>query len=65
MSKKLINKMIDNYNEENLKSLDKHISENKNQSKSVVRMVEEHKGPIKVTVTEKSVKKLSKVVLDL
>ena len=66
MSKKLINKMIDNYNEENMKSLDKHIEENcKNSAKPVYGMVEEHKGPTKVAVTEKSMKKLSKVVLDL
>ena len=63
MSAKLIKKMTENYNEENLKSLDKHFK-NK-QQKQVYGMIVEHNGPTKVTVTEKSMKKLSKVVLDL
>ena len=66
MSSKIVKKMIENYNEENLQDLDKHIEETNNrQSKPVYRMVVHHQGPTKVTVTEKSMKKLSKVVLDL
>ena len=66
MSSKLIKKITENYNDENLKSLDKHIEkQSKQQPKPVYTMVVEHKGPTKVTVTEKSMKKLSKVVLDL
>ena len=66
MSSKLIKKMIENYNDENLVELDKHIEKTSNRTaKPVFRMVVEHKGPTTVTVTEKSMKKLSKVVLDL
>ena len=66
MSSKLIKKMTDNYNDENLKSLDDHIEQQSQKTeKQVHAMVIDHKGPIKVTVTEKSMKKLSKVVLDL
>ena len=66
MSDKLIKKMMVNYNDKNLEDLSKHIEEQSNQpAKPVYTMVVEHKGPTKVTVTEKSMKKLSKVVLDL
>ena len=66
MSSKLIKKMTDNYNDENLKSLDDHIEkQSQNNRKPVFTMVIDHKGPTKVTITEKSMKKLSKVVLDL
>ena len=66
MSKKLIKKMIENYDEENLKSLDTHIEESSNRpTKPVYKMVVDHKGPTNVTVTEKSMKKLAKTVLDL
>ena len=66
MSSKIIKKMTENYNEENLIDLDKHIERTSNQpTKPIVKMVVEHKGPTKVTVTEKSMKKLSKVILDL
>lgn len=66
MSSKIIKKMTENYNEENLKDLDKHIKETGNRlSKPVYKMVVDHKGPTNVTVTEKSMKKLAKTVLDL
>lgn len=66
MKRKLIKKMVENYNEENLKELDEHIEKTSNRpAKPVYKMVVDHKGPTNVTVTEKSMKKLSKVVLDL
>ena len=66
MSSKTIKKMTENYNEENLKDLDKHIKETGNRlAKPVYKMVVDHKGPTNVTVTEKSMKKLAKTVLDL
>ena len=66
MSDKLINKMIDNYNDENLKSLDKHIEEVSIKSNQpIYTMVVEHKGPTKVKTNSKSMKKLAKVILDL
>ena len=66
MSNKLIKRIAENYNDENLRALDKHIEEtSKKPAQPVYAMVVEHKGPTKVTVTDKSVKKLSKVVLDL
>ena len=66
MSSKMIKKMTENYNDENLKDLDKHIDKLSNQpAKPVFKMVIKHDGPTKVFVTEKSMKKLSKVVLDL
>ena len=66
MSSKMIKQMTINYNDENLKDLDKHIEETSNHpTKPVYTMVVEHKGPTKVTVTEKSMKKLAKTVLDL
>ena len=58
MSSKLIKKMAENYNDENLKDLEKYIEEeSKKPAKPVYRMVVEHKGPTKVTVTEASRKK--------
>ena len=63
MKKNLIQKMNENYNDENLKDLDKHID--KKQSIKSVRMIEKHTGPTEVKVTDKSMKKLAKVVLDL
>ena len=66
MSDKLINKMIDNYNDENLKSLDKHIEKASIKSNQpIYTMVVEHKGPTKVKTNSKSMKKLAKVILDL
>ena len=66
MSDKLINKMIGNYNDENLKSLDKHTEQgSKNSNQPIYTMVVEHKGPTKVKTNSKSMKKLAKVILDL
>ena len=66
MSDKLINKMIDNYNDENLKSLDKHIQEgSKKSNQPIYTIVVKHKGPTKVKTNKKSMKKLAKVILDL
>ncbi len=66
MSSKIIKKMTENYNEENLKDLDKHIEKTSNRpTKPILKLVVDHKGPTSVTVTEKSMKKLSKMVLDL
>ena len=66
MSSKLIKRITGNYNDENLKSLDYHIEKQSQKTeKPVYAMVVEHKGTTTVTVTEKSIKKLSKVVLDL
>lgn len=66
MSSKIIKQMTVNYNDENLKDLDKHIEEaSKKTVQPVYAMVVDHKGPTKVTVTEKSMKKLAKTVLDL
>ena len=63
MSKNLIQTINENYNYENLKDLDKHI--NKKQPTKSLRMIEKHTGPTEVKVTDKSMKKLAKVVLDL
>ena len=66
MSSKMIKQMTVNYNDENLKDLDKHIEQTSNRpSKPVLKMVVDHKGPTNVTVTDKSMKKLAKTVLDL
>lgn len=66
MGSKMIKKLTENYNDENLKELDKHIEQTSNrQSKTVLKMVVDHKGPTSVTITEKSMKKLAKTVLDL
>lgn len=66
MSSKMIRKMTENYNEENLKDLDKHIEEtSKKPLQPVYTMVVDHKGPIKVKTNRKSMKKLAKTILDL
>ena len=64
MADKLIKKLADNYNDENLKSLDKHIEkEGKEPAKPVYVMVQKHTGATKVTVTDKSRKILTKALL--
>jgi len=63
MSKNLLQKLNENYNDNNLEELDKHID--KKQSTKSFRMIEKHTGPTEVKVTDKSMKKLAKVVLDL
>ena len=62
--KTLIQQLNENYNEANLEDVKKHIEEeSKKPSKPVYRMVVEHKGPTKVTVTEKSMKSFAKTLL--
>lgn len=63
MAKNLLQKLSDNYNDVNLQSLDEHIEAEP--KKTAVVMISKHTGPTKVKVTEKSMKKLAKVVLDL
>ena len=62
--KTLIQQLNENYNEANLEDVKKHIEEeSKKPAKPVYRMVVEHKGPTKVTVTEKSMKSFTKTLL--
>lgn len=62
--KTLIQQLNANYNEANLEDLKKHIEEeSKKPAKPVYRMVVEHKGPTKVTVTEKSRKICAEIIL--
>ena len=62
--KTLIQQMNENYNDANLEDVEKHIEEeSKKPAKPVYRMVVEHKGPTKVTVTDKSMKSLAKTLL--
>lgn len=57
-------KLTENYNEENLEDLTKHIEEeSKKPAKPIYRMVEKHTGPIKVIVTEASRKKCAEIIL--
>ena len=63
MSKNLLQKINENYNEINLEELDKNIY--KKQPSKSLRMIDKHTGPTEVKVTDKSMKKLAKVVLDL
>ncbi|MBR1988131.1 MAG: hypothetical protein IKA36_03720 [Clostridia bacterium] len=64
MADKLVKKLIDNYNDVNLQSLKEHIEkESKEPAKPVYVMVQKHTGPTKVTVTEKSMKNLTKTLL--
>ena len=64
MTDKLINKLIDNYNDVNLQSVTEHIEkESKEPAKPVYVMVQKHTGPTKVIVTEKSRKILTKALL--
>ena len=65
--KRMIEKFIrekENYNDENLRSLDEQIAQSsKRTSKTVTRMIVEHTGPSDVTVTEGSMKNLADVIL--
>ena len=63
MSKNLLQKINENYNDINLEELDKNIY--KKQPSKSLRMIDKHTGPTEVKVTDKSMKKLAKVVLDL
>ena len=63
MCSNLLQKLNENYNDINLEELDKNIE--KKQSTKSLRMTEKHTGPTEVKVTDKSMKKLAKVVLDL
>ena len=64
MSGKLINRLRENYNDENLKDIEKHIEEeSKKPAKPVYVMVQKHTGPTKVEVSEKSREICAKVIL--
>ena len=63
MCSNLLQKLNENYNDINLEELDKNVE--KKQSTKSLRMIEKHTGPTEVKVTNKSMKKLAKVVLDL
>lgn len=66
MSSKMIKQMTINYNDENLKDLDKHIEKTSKISvQPVYTMVVDHKGPTEVKTNRKSMKKLAKTILDL
>ena len=64
MSEKLINKLRENYNDENLKDVEKHIEEqSKKPTGPVYIMVQKHTGPTEVKVSEKSREICAKVIL--
>ena len=65
MAKNLLQKMNDNYNEDNIKDWNEHINKPQEESKPVYIMVQKHTGPTKIKTSKKGMEKLAKTILDL